>query len=73
VRLVVCALYLAALVPVIRAFGVTGAGAALVAAATAMGLGMLWMLRRTNAAISNTSTDESSCAPDVERAKGARP
>lgn len=46
VRLVVVTAYLAALVPLITTFGLTGAGAALVAAALAMAIGMYFMARR---------------------------
>jgi O-antigen/teichoic acid export membrane protein len=46
VRLVVVIAYLTALVPLIRTFGLTGAGAALVAAALAMAIGMYFMARR---------------------------
>lgn len=46
VRLSVCVLYLGLLVPVVRAWGPNGAGAALVGAGILMGLGMLWALRR---------------------------
>ena len=46
VRLVVCAVYLATLVPVISEFGVIGAGAALVGASAALALGLLWYLIR---------------------------
>ena len=46
VRLVVVIAYLTALVPLITTFGLTGAGAALVAAALAMAIGMYFMARR---------------------------
>lgn len=46
VRLVVVLTYLACLVPLIRTFGLTGAGAALVASALAMAIGMYFMARR---------------------------
>lgn len=46
VRLVVVVAYLAALVPLIEAFGLTGAGVALVASALAMAIGMYFMARR---------------------------
>jgi O-antigen/teichoic acid export membrane protein len=45
VRLVVVIAYLAALGPLIHAFGLTGAGAALVASALAMAVGMYFMAR----------------------------
>lgn len=46
VRLVVVICYFAALVPLIQRFGLTGAGAALVASALAMAIGMYLMARR---------------------------
>jgi O-antigen/teichoic acid export membrane protein len=46
VRLVVVICYFAALVPLITRFGLTGAGAALVASALAMAIGMYLMARR---------------------------
>jgi O-antigen/teichoic acid export membrane protein len=46
VRLVVSVVLLAALVPVVEAFGVNGAGAALVAGMSALALGMFLMLQR---------------------------
>jgi O-antigen/teichoic acid export membrane protein len=45
VRLVVVIAYFAALIPLIRTFGLAGAGAALVASALALGLGMYFMAR----------------------------
>jgi O-antigen/teichoic acid export membrane protein len=70
VRGVVCAIYLVALVPVIRALGLTGAGAALVAAAAAMALGMFWALRRSLAQTSTVKDDEQTCADGENGAKG---
>lgn len=46
VRLIVVICYFAALVPLIERFGLTGAGAALVASALAMAIGMYFMARR---------------------------
>jgi O-antigen/teichoic acid export membrane protein len=46
VRAVVSVLFLAAIGPLVSHFGGQGAGAALVAASAAMGLGMLWMFLR---------------------------
>ncbi len=46
VRLIVVICYFAALVPLIERFGLTGAGAALVASALAMAIGMYLMARR---------------------------
>ena len=45
VRLIVCVIYLAALPPLVWSFGLTGAGASIVAASTALGIGMLSMLK----------------------------
>jgi O-antigen/teichoic acid export membrane protein len=70
VRLVVCAVYLAALVPVIKALGLTGAGAALVGAAAAMALGMFWTLRRSLARSTAAKPDEQTCAEGQNGAKG---
>lgn len=57
VRLVVVVAYLAALVPLINTFGLAGAGAALVASALAMGVGMYFMARRR---LARLATEESS-------------
>jgi O-antigen/teichoic acid export membrane protein len=57
VRLVVVVAYLAALVPLINAFGLAGAGAALVASALAMAIGMYFMARRR---LARLATEESS-------------
>lgn len=46
VRLVVAILFLALLTPIVGAYGLPGAGAALVGATLAMALGMLWSLRQ---------------------------
>jgi O-antigen/teichoic acid export membrane protein len=70
VRLVVCAVYLVALVPVIKALGLTGAGAALVGAAAAMALGMFWTLRRSLARSTAAKPDEQTCAEGQNGAKG---
>lgn len=70
VRGVVCAVYLLALVPVIRALGLTGAGAALVAAAAAMAVGMFWALRQSLANPSVVKDDEQTCAEGKNGAKG---
>ncbi len=47
VRLAVCLAYLAVLIPLIKAFGLAGAGAALLAAMILMTLGMFFKLRQT--------------------------
>jgi O-antigen/teichoic acid export membrane protein len=70
VRLVVCAVYLAALVPITRTLGLTGAGAALVGAAAAMALGMFWTLRRSLARTTAAKGDEQTCAGGQNGAKG---
>ncbi|CAN5398723.1 lipopolysaccharide biosynthesis protein [soil metagenome] len=71
VRVVVCAIYLTALVPIIKTLGMIGAGAALVGAAAAMALGMFWALRRS---LANTTTlangDQQTCADSENGAKG---
>jgi len=70
VRAVVCAVYLAALVPLIRAAGLNGAGAALVAVAAALAVGMYLALRRSLAAETARSGHEQTCAEDQNGAKG---
>jgi O-antigen/teichoic acid export membrane protein len=47
VRIVVCAAYLALLVPVVQRFGAVGAAVLLLAAAAALAVGMLWRLARS--------------------------
>ena len=47
VRLAVCLAYLAILIPLIKAFGLAGAGAALLAAMILMTAGMFFKLRQT--------------------------
>lgn len=63
VRLVVVIAYFAALVPLIRTFGLTGAGAALVASALAMGFGMYFMARRR---LARLATEEDSARTDKD-------
>lgn len=70
VRVVVCALYLLALVPLIKNLGLSGAGAALVAAAAAMALGMFLTLRQSLGRMSAAPGDEQTCADDKNGAKG---
>ena len=70
VRVVVCAIYLLALVPLIKGLGLSGAGAALVAAAAAMALGMFLTLRRSLGRMSAAPGDEQTCADDKNGAKG---
>ena len=78
VRAVVCAVYLVALVPLIRAVGLNGAGAALVGVAAALALGMYWALKRSlRAELGPTAVptpkphkDEQTCADTENGAKG---
>lgn len=63
VRLVVVIGYLAALAPLIKAFGLTGAGAALVASALAMAVGMYFMARHR---LARLATEEGSARPDKD-------
>ena len=60
VRVVVVVAYLAALVPLINTFGLTGAGAALVASALAMAIGMYFMARRR---LARLAAEEDSARP----------
>ena len=70
VRLVVCAIYLIALVPLIRAVGLNGAGAALVGVAAALAIGMYLALRRSLAEETARARDEQTCAEGQNGAKG---
>jgi O-antigen/teichoic acid export membrane protein len=78
VRALVCALYLAVLVPLIHAAGLNGAGAALVGVAAALALGMYWTLKRSLRAGVSPATasaptplkDEQTCAERENGAKG---
>ena len=63
VRLVVVVAYLAALAPLINAFGLTGAGAALVASALAMAIGMYFMARHR---LARLATEEGSARSDKD-------
>lgn len=63
VRLVVVVAYLAALVPLINAFGLTGAGAALVASALAMAAGMYFMARHR---LARLAADENAARTDKD-------
>lgn len=74
VRLIVVICYFAALVPLIQRFGLTGAGAALVASALAMAIGMYLMARRRlarlaaeDASVRTTKDDE---GPKYDHAHG---
>jgi O-antigen/teichoic acid export membrane protein len=78
VRAVICAIYLTALVPLIRAVGLNGAGAALVGVAAALALGMYWALKRSlraepssaKVAAPTPPKDEQTCADSENGAKG---
>ncbi len=74
VRLVVVIGYLAALVPLITTFGLTGAGAALVASALAMAIGMYFMARRRLARLAaeegSARTDKDDEGPSHDYAHG---
>ena len=72
VRLVVCAVFVAALVPAVKTFGLYGAGGALVGAALAMAIGMFLTLRVRLARSSALGNNEASCADDANDAKGGR-
>jgi O-antigen/teichoic acid export membrane protein len=63
VRLAVVIAYLAALAPLINAFGLTGAGAALVASALAMAVGMYFMARHR---LARLATEEGSARTDKD-------
>jgi O-antigen/teichoic acid export membrane protein len=69
VRLFVSLLFLAAIGPLVSHFGAQGAGAALVAASTAMGLGMLWMFLRDRSAAS-LAREETACDSPPSGVKG---
>jgi O-antigen/teichoic acid export membrane protein len=70
VRLVVAGALLAGLPFMIGRFGITGAGAALVAAMAALAAGMLFMLRRQSGSATPTAQQEMACAEGPLRAKG---
>ena len=71
VRVVVCAIYLVALVPIIKSLGLIGAGAALVGAAAAMAVGMFWTLRLSLARPPTLADgDQQTCADSENGAKG---
>jgi O-antigen/teichoic acid export membrane protein len=74
VRLVVVIAYFAALVPLIRTFGLAGAGAALVASALAMAAGMYFMARRRLARLAaeedSARTDKDDEGPKYDHAHG---
>jgi len=69
VRLVVSISLLAALVPVVERFGVTGAGAALVVGMSALALGMFLMLQRKAGRQVAGPAHEMSCVDAPARAK----
>ncbi|WP_297507923.1 lipopolysaccharide biosynthesis protein [uncultured Caulobacter sp.] len=63
VRLVVVIAYLATLAPLIKAFGLAGAGAALVASALAMAVGMYFMARHR---LARLAAEEGSARPGTD-------
>lgn len=69
VRIVVVAAYFAALVPLLQVFDLTGAGAALVLAMTAMGIGMFLTLRARlrGEAAAEQAAAKSAASPPVAR------
>jgi O-antigen/teichoic acid export membrane protein len=69
VRLVVSAVLLAALVPVVETFGLTGAGAALVAAYAGLAIGMFAMLQLKAGAAPASGTHEMTCVDAPVQAK----
>ena len=72
VRLVVAGSLLISLPFMIDRFGITGAGAALVAAMAALAAGMLFMLRRQSGRSSAAPMQEMACAEPTLRAKGGK-
>jgi O-antigen/teichoic acid export membrane protein len=72
VRLVVSAVLLLSLPWVIGAFGVTGAGAALVAAMAALAVGMFLMLQRRTGRATKAGPQEMACADGPAQAKGGK-
>ena len=72
VRLVVAAALLAALPVMIGRFGITGAGASLVAAMAALAAGMLFMLQRQSGSRTPSAAQEMACAEPPLRAKGGK-
>lgn len=72
VRLVVSAVFLLALFPLVSSFGMNGAGAALVGAASAMAIGMFLTLRVRLARSGQPDENEASCAETANDAKGDR-
>ena len=72
VRVVVCAVFLLTLTPLVKTFGLNGAGGALVGAALAMATGMFLTLRVRLAQSAALRDNEASCADDANDAKGGR-
>ena len=72
VRLVVSVVFLIALAPLIKTYGLNGAGAALVGAALAMAIGMFLTLRARLAQSPVLRDNQPSCADDANDAKGGR-
>ena len=69
VRLAVAAVLLMVLAPVIKAYGLNGAGAALVCAMLALAVGMFLMLQRKTGKPPSRGAYEISCADDPAQAK----
>lgn len=70
VRMVVCAGFLLALIPLVKVFGLDGAGAALVGAALSIATGMFLALRARLARSAGLRNNEPSCADEANDAKG---
>jgi O-antigen/teichoic acid export membrane protein len=69
VRLIVSVILLAALVPIVQTFGLTGAGAALVAAMAGLATGMFVMLQFKAAKPHVSSAHERTCVDSPAQAK----
>ncbi|WP_411289329.1 lipopolysaccharide biosynthesis protein [Phenylobacterium sp.] len=72
VRLAVAVILLAALPAAVSAWGLTGAGASLVAAMAALALGMFAMLQRRAGRATVGAPQERACADDPAQAKGGK-
>lgn len=73
VRLAVSVVFLLALIPLVKTWGLDGAGAALMGAALAMAIGLLVTLRAQLAKPPTPRDNEPTCAKDAKDAKGGRP
>ena len=72
VRLAVCVVFILALTPMVKTYGLDGAGAALVGAGLAMAIGMFLTLRARLAQSPVLRDNQPSCADDANDAKGGR-